>query len=306
MRCTRKQCVSHYKPISNSKWWLMRAKVRDTELFFDIDGSGLVVAGDRMQERPVVFLLHGGPGADHTSYKPSFQPLTEQAQLVYLDHRGQGRSGKGDPQTYTLDNNVEDLEALRQYLGLDRIAIVGGSYGGMVALTYASRYPDRVSHLIVYATAGSYEFLARAKAILQMRGTPEQQAIAQYLWAGNFRSAAQLQEYFHQLGPLYSLTYKPDAASAAWNRTMLSVDAINVAFGGFLRTYDVRPDLPKITAPTLVIGGRHDWICAPEFSAEIAALIPNAQLEIFEQSGHSIRADQTEDLLNAIKQWLAR
>jgi proline iminopeptidase len=61
----------------------MRAKIRDTELFFDVDGAGLVVAGDRMRERPVAFLLHGGPGADHTSYKPMFEPLTEIMQLVY-------------------------------------------------------------------------------------------------------------------------------------------------------------------------------------------------------------------------------
>ena len=176
----------------------------------------------------------------------------------------------------------------------------------MVALTYASRYPDRVSHLIVYATAGNHRFLTKAKATLQECSTPEQQAIAEYLWEGKFESEAQLNEYFHLLGPLYSLTYKPDTAAAAWKRTRLSVDAINVAFSGFLRTYDVMPELPKITAPTLVIGGRHDWICAPEFSEEIAAAIPNSQLEIFEQSGHSIRADQTEDLLNAIRQWLQR
>jgi proline iminopeptidase len=279
----------------------MRAKVRDTELFFDVDGAGLVVDGDHMRERPVAFLLHGGPGADHTSYKPAFTPLTEQMQLVYLDHRGQGRSARSNPATYTLENNVEDLEALRAYLGLEQIVLIGGSYGGMVALTYASRYPDRVSKLIVYATAGSHHFIPRAKQLLQERGTPAQQAIAQYLWEGKFTSEAQLNEYFQVLGPLYSLRLKPAAATQAWQRTILSVDAINTAFGGFLREYNVLPALGNITAPSLVIGGRHDWICAPEFSEAIAAKIPNAQLMIFEHSGHSIRSDQLEDLLNAIR-----
>jgi proline iminopeptidase len=278
----------------------MRAKVRDTELFFDVDGAGLVVAGDRMRERPVAFLLHGGPGADHTSYKPMFEPLTELMQLVYIDHRGQGRSARGNPTTYTLDNNVADLEALRDYLGLEQIVVIGGSYGGMVGLAYASRYPDRVSKLIVYATAASYQFIPRAKELLQARGTSEQIAIAEYLWEGKFESEAQLNDYFQVLGPLYSQTFQPAGAAQAWNRTMLSIDAINVAFGGFLRTYDLRPELPQITAPSLVIGARHDWICAPEFSVEIAATIPNAQLMMLEQSGHSIRADQPEDLLHAI------
>jgi proline iminopeptidase len=278
----------------------MRARIRDTELFFDVDGAGLVVAGDRMRERPVAFLLHGGPGADHTSYKPMFEPLTELMQLVYIDHRGQGRSARGNPTTYTLDNNVADLEALRDYLGLEQIVVIGGSYGGMVGLAYASRYPDRVSKLIVYATAASYQFIPRAKELLQARGTSEQIAIAEYLWEGKFESEAQLNDYFQVLGPLYSQTFQPAGAAQAWNRTMLSIDAINVAFGGFLRTYDLRPELPQITAPSLVIGARHDWICAPEFSVEIAATIPNAQLMMLEQSGHSIRADQPEDLLHAI------
>ena len=64
-------------------------------------------------------------------------------QLVYFDHRGQGRSARGAKETYTLDNNVEDMEALRQHLGLDQIVVIGASYGGMVALTYASRYSTK-------------------------------------------------------------------------------------------------------------------------------------------------------------------
>jgi proline iminopeptidase len=278
----------------------MFAKIRDTKLYFDIEGSGLVPEGDRMKEKPVAFLLHGGPGADHTSYKPTFSRLSDRMQLVYIDHRGQGRSARGDKSTYTLDNNVEDMEALRQYLGLDKIIVIGGSYGGMVALTYASRYPQHVSHLIVIATAADSRFLKRAQELLAERGTEEQIAIAHHLWNGSFESEAQLHEYFQVMQPLYSITYKPDAAQNTWGRTILSVDAINVAFGGFLRTYNVLSDLSKITAPTLVIGGRYDWICPPEFSEEIAQAIPKSDLRIFENSGHSIRVDEPEALLDAI------
>lgn len=278
----------------------MRATIRDTEIYFDVEGMGLVPDGPRMKEKPVAFLIHGGPGADHTSYKPTFSPLSQRMQLVYFDHRGQGRSQRGNLSTYTLDNNVEDMEALRQYLGLGKIVVIGGSYGGMVALTYASRYPDQVSHLIVIATVPDFRFLQRAKAILAERGTEEQQAIAQFLWDGTFRDEAHLHEYFRIMGPLYSRTFDPNSSQSNWRRSILSPDAINVAFGGFLRTYDVRDQLHKITAPTLVIGARHDWICPPEFSEEIAARIPNADLRIFEESGHVIRADEPDALLAAI------
>jgi proline iminopeptidase len=282
----------------------MQAKIRDTTLYFDIEGAGLVVDGNTMRQKPVAFLLHGGPGADHTSYKPTFSALTDLAQLVYIDHRGQGRSARANPDTYTLDNNVDDLEALRQYLGLEQIVIIGGSYGGMVGLTYAQRYPERVSQLIVYATTASYAFLDRAKEILAAKGTPAQIAMAQYLWDGNFTSNAHFQEFFNVMGSLYSVTYDAELAKLGTDRAILSYEAVNTAFGGFLRDYDVRSGLSQITAPTLVLGARHDWICAPEFSEEIAAGIPQAQLKIFEDSGHSIRSDRPEALLTSIRDFI--
>jgi proline iminopeptidase len=298
-------CVVLYTLILKGFELVMRAKIRDTELYFDIEGAGLVPVGDRMKEKPVVFLVHGGPGADHTSFKPTFSRLSDRLQLVYFDHRGQGRSQRGAKETYTLDNNVEDLEALRQYLGLGKIVVIGGSYGGMVALTYASRYPQNVSHLVAMVTVAHSGFLARAKEILAERGTPEQQAIAQFLWDGTFRDESHLREYFQLTRTLYSYTARPtDPQPETWNRSILSVDAINVAFGGFLRTYDIRDQLHKITAPTLILAGRHDWICAPEFSEEIARLISHADMRIFEQSGHALRQDEPDALIDAIAGFL--
>lgn len=279
----------------------MRAKIRDTEIYFDVEGAGLIVKGDHLCEKPAAFLVHGGPGADHTGFKPLFSRLSNRMQLVYFDHRGQGRSARGAKATYTLEHNVEDMEALRQHLGLAKIIVIGGSYGGMVALTYASRYPQHVSHLIVMVTVADSRFLAAAKQNLAERGTPEQQAIAQHLWDGSFRDEAHLREFFQLMRPLYSVTASPDdAPSKAGERAILSPDATNEAFGGFLRAYDIRDQLPNIKAPALIIAGRHDWICPPKFSEEIAALIPNSDLRIFEQSGHSIRADEPEALLDAI------
>ena len=286
----------------------MRANIRGTTLFFDVEGLSIVVEGDRVRENPVAFLLHGGPGADHTSYKPTFSTLADRMQLVYLDHRGQGRSARGPQASYTLDNNVEDVEALRLYLGLSQIIVIGGSYGGMVAMAYAARYPNSVSQLVVYATVASHEFLPKAQQTLRDRGTPEQIAIAQKLWDGAFQSNDELKTYFEILGPLYSYRDQPliQPQPISWDDRILSYEAINEAFGGFLRTYDVRSELAKITAPTLVIAGRYDWICAPEFSEEIAALIPGAEMQIFENSGHMLRTDEPERLITAIAEFSSR
>jgi proline iminopeptidase len=282
----------------------MKAKIRGTEIFFDVEGASIVVEDNLIREKPVAFLLHGGPGGDHTSYKPLFSRLADRFQLVYIDHRGQGRSARGDSSNYTLYNNIEDIEALRTYLGLEQIIVIGGSYGGMVALGYAARYPHAVSHLIAYATVASYEFLAKAQQTLQEIGTPAQIEIAQRLWDGDFRSNDELKTYFELLNPLYSYCTKSTPQPSDNIERILAYKATNQAFGGFLRSYDIRSELPKIVAPTLVLGGRHDWICAPEFSEEIARLIPNAQLQIFEESGHLLKIDEPERLINSIEQFI--
>lgn len=279
----------------------MRARIRDTEIYFDVEGAALVPDGSRMVERPVAVLLHGGPGGDHSGFKPAYSPLAERMQLIYVDHRGQGRSARGPKESYTLANNVEDLEALRQYLGLDKVVVIGVSYGGMVALAYASRYPESVSHLVAVVTSPSSRFLERAKQILAERGTDEQRAMGDILWAGAFESEEQLQQYYAVMGPLYSLKHDPAKARESRERGIRSIDAINEGFGGFLRTYDLTDELHKVTAPTLVIGGRHDWICPPELSEEIARLIPHADLRIFENSSHSVAADEHDALMDVIK-----
>ena len=125
----------------------MYASVRGTRIYFDVEGAGLVPQGDGMRQRPEAMIIHGGPGGDHSGLKPALSPLRESMQLVYFDHRGQGRSACGDPATYTLDDNVEDMEALRRHLGLGPVVSIGTSYGGMVAMAHAARYPESVSHL---------------------------------------------------------------------------------------------------------------------------------------------------------------
>ncbi len=278
----------------------MRAKVRDTEIYFDVDGAGRVPEGATMRQRPVAFLSHGGPGADHTGFKPALAPLAAHMQLVYFDHRGHGRSARGDPVTYTLDDNVEDLEALRCYLGLGPIVSIGSSYGSKVAMAHAACYPHAVSHLVIVAAAAHGGSLERAKQIVAERGTPEQRRVCEALWTGTFKDAEEVRRYYEVMAPLYSRRYDPVKTALAVARAIYEPEPMNRAFSGFLRNLDLRPELGRITAPTLVMAGRHDWICPPEFSEEIARLIPGAEMRIFENSSHTIRADEPQALIDAI------
>ena len=286
----------------------MRAHIRDTEIYFDIDGMGLVPDGEHMREKPPAFVIHGGPGGEHSDLKAAFAPLADTLQLVYFDHRGQGRSARGDPALYNLDENVRDMEALRLHLGLGPIVSMGTSYGGMVAMAHAARYPQAVSHLVLMVTAAHAGFNARAQAIVAERGSSEQQEVCAQLWAGQLDNGDKMRHYYAVMGPMYARRYDPQAAQAGRARGIYSPEALNRAFGpgGFLQTYDLRPELAAIRAPTLVIAGRHDWICPPEFSQEIHRLIPGSELHVFEHSSHSIRVDEPERMRQVIGEFLAR
>lgn len=287
----------------------MLAKIRDTEIFFEIHGSALEVDGPLLRSRPTAFVAHGGPGADHSFMRPGMDPLGEYSQVVFWDHRGQGRSARGDIAKYTLDENVEDLEALRIHLGVDQIVSVGTSYGGMVAMAHAARYPKSVAKLLLIVTASHSGFNKRAQEILAQKGTQEQKEIAGQLWTGELNSQEAMREFFRKTWSLYSTTF--DESKRAKNedalaRCILSPEALNRAFapGGFLQSYDLRPELKNISAPTLILAGRHDWICAPEFSEEIHALISGSRLKIFEKSSHSLRGDEPEEFFATVREFI--
>jgi proline iminopeptidase len=278
----------------------MKARIRDTELFFDVEGSVFETGDLSDTEKPIAFIIHGGPGGDHSSFRKPFSPLARRIQLVYFDHRGQGRSARGDPAKYTLDENVEDMEGLRRHLGAGRIVSIGTSYGGLVAMAHAARYPEAVSALILIATFSHSGHRQRAMEILQERGTAEQQAMGAALWAGNLVTVEQCDTFFRVMGPLYSVRHEPTKGGRSYP---FSPEPLNRAFGptGFLRDFNLRPELSRIKAPALVLAGRHDWICAPEFSDEIHDLIAGSKLVVLEQSGHSIRIDQPEEMIKEIR-----
>ncbi len=285
----------------------MRAAIRGTEIYFDIAGMQLAPAGKHFIERPVLFILHGGPGGDHLRFKQHSLELQDVAQMVFIDNRGCGRSKKTKPSDYTLENNIEDIEALRRHLGLNRICILGTSYGGIVAQGYAVRYPKQVEKLILVATSPCYRFLDLAKKNLLERGNLKQIAISKHLWNGTFKNSKQVMKFFKLMDPLYStIAKKKHKAIYGKTQTIWSHEALNKGFSGFLRHFDFTSQLKKITSPTLVLTGKDDWICGPTFSKIIAERIPNARLKIFNNCSHAVAVDAHDKYIKIIKNFLQR
>lgn len=283
----------------------MKAKIRGTEIYFDIAGMQFAPHGQGFVERPVLFLLHGGPGGDHLRFKQHSLELQDAAQLVFIDHRGCGRSKKTKMQEYTLKNNVEDIEALRKHLGLDSICLLGTSYGGMVAQAYAVRYPQHLDKLILVATAPSKEFLHEAKKYIAEHGSLKQIAMCEVLWKGQFKNHKHVMKFFELMESVYSTTAKKNSKKLySKSNTIWSHEALNYAFGGFLRHYNVIDRLKNIRCPTLILAGENDWICSLNQAKTIANNIHASKLKIFKNCGHAVAVDAHDAYINMIKKFL--
>ncbi|QAY67940.1 alpha/beta fold hydrolase [Paenibacillus protaetiae] len=264
----------------------MFASLNGTRIYFDVEGSGYVPQGDRMVKRPVLFAVHGGPGSDHSDFKPWLTPLAEHMQIVYLDQRCNGQSDRVDPATCTLEQLADDIEALRRYLGLERIYLLGHSFGGMVAQVYATRYPDSLAKLLLINTAPSKEFYPAALDYASRVATPEQLKTIPELFEGNIRDDEHLIQWWEVCYPLYFHVLDEEVMRETGNRPIGSLEVANYTFKHLIPKYDVRDKLPALQVPTLIVGARYDWITPLSQSEEMHRLIPGSELAIFEQSGH--------------------
>jgi proline iminopeptidase len=282
----------------------MRIAVNGVELFFDVYGSGLASQGNELVDKPVMVALHGGPGIDHSQFVPWLTPIADAAQVILVDHRGNGRSSRPPVETRTLANMADDLEALRKALGLGRIVVFGMSFGGMLALTYALAHPDSVAGLVLCATMASNEALEKALSGMHDMATAEQREALARLRQGTVQSAEDLDRVFGALAGFYE--YDPRRTPPGGFKPIADIDMLNWFFARERETYDVRARLADITAPTLVLTGRHDKIAPPFASDEILKGIRQAKQEIFEESGHRLMREENAKFLRTVRNFVGR
>ncbi|MEM6372916.1 MAG: alpha/beta hydrolase [Pseudomonadota bacterium] len=279
--------------------------VNGTKLFFDIDGEGLAPDGPSMRQKPTVVLVHGGPGADHSIAKPFFSQLTDIAQVVYYDHRGNGRSDLGTSQDWNLTQWGDDLKGLCDVLGIQKPIVIGTSFGGFVALSYATRYPDHAGGLALISTAAKVEF-ADIFAAFRARGGAEIAEIAQAYWTHPTDEGRAL--YKSRCVPFY--TYA-DLGPPAWlprvlwrNETALWFNGPNNEHGQF----DYRADLEKIQCPVLVMVGAQDPITPPVFSDTIVQNLHPEHVRYikYDACGHGVVGDKPAQALTELRGFIER
>jgi pimeloyl-ACP methyl ester carboxylesterase len=280
----------------------MFIQVNGVKLYFDVEGSGLAADGPALREKPTLLLLHGGPGFDHALFKPAFSAFADIAQVVYYDHRGNGRSGGNDPADWNLNQWSDDVRALCDALGITRPIVFGHSFGGYVAQAYATRHPDHPAKLILANTTAKVEFEA-VFAAFERRGGVEAGQIARDYWTAPDpeRRAKFLEVCF----PLYR--FRPEINPSV-NRSILK-GALTLHFNGPHNEQgrlDFRADLAKVRCPTLVIGGEHDPVMPIACAETIAASLPPhlVRFERFADCGHLPWLDQQERAFAILRQFI--
>lgn len=271
-------------------------------MILNIDGNDLYyeISEDLSSTtKPVLFVLPGGPGGAHGIYKFHSIELEDFFCIVYHDPRGCGKSQKFDVTSATMENYIEDIEVLRKHLEIEKISILGTSYGSMCAIGYATRYSAHLDRLVLIGGAPSYRFLETAKQNLDKRGTEEQKSICGHLWNGSFTNDDQVREFMRIMKPLYSKN-NDFIKTNNGNGPIFSFQVLNNGFGNFLRKFDFENSLEKISCETLILVGEDDWINDPIHLQLSAERIPNARLEILKDCAHFVAIDQHETYIKLI------
>lgn len=270
-----------------------RLRVNGVELTYEDAGSGTAIV-----------TLHGGPGmSGRSSDWAVFQPLADTYRLISYDQRGSGDSEGAEP--YSHAQFVADLEGLRQHLNLGRIVLLGGSYGGFIALEYALAYPENLQAVILRDTAASNRFEGVAKQRAEASGLPMDRDKLRRIFAGEILSDDDFRDCFEMIQPLYNVDYDPAEGKKRLAGIPFRYQTHNWAFSRNQPDYDLTDRLKEIQVPMLVTVGRHDWITPLEASEEIARNVANAQLVVFEHSGHSPQLEEQELFLRTVRSFLS-
>lgn len=270
-----------------------------TRLYFDVVGSGLEPTPEALVGKPTLILLHGGPGLDHSSFRPYFDRFGDTHQVIYLDHRGQGRSDeRHHPSSWTLDTWADDVVRFADALGIEQPVVLGTSFGGFVAIHYAARHAAHPSKVVLSSTLATRD-AARSERRFLERGGPEAAASYRRLFVDGDQTAESWADYVHLNLPLYSNTPAGFGPRRSWENLRV-LQHFHESFAAM----DLRDDVRRIEAPTLVLAGRDDPITPHECSTQILDLLPAGvgRLEIIDDAGHGTfrdKPDETERILRA-------
>lgn len=250
----------------------------------------------KLGDRNTIILLPGGPGNDMGMYDtPSMsiaQTFFQVVDVILFDPRACGKSELCDIEFCSLDHYIDDIEAIRQHFNIDpdRFFVFGQSYGSIVGLGYAIRYPSSLKKLLLIGAVSSSAFYGEAKAQLKKIANPEQIAFAEKLWNGSFNgSKEEIVAFYNLMSPLYSYSFEPGEPPLEIG---YNVDVMNYGWGSFLKKFDYTKELPNVKCETLILWGENEWIMPRSHVNLICRSIPNCALKVYSKCMHMLWMDQ--------------
>ena len=249
-----------------------------------------------------LIVLHGGPGMDHQMFRPYLDPLGDEYRLLYVDERGQGRSDRVDPATLTLGVFARDADRLAEALGLDEFALLGHSFGAIIATYHATELGTAAAYVISGGSDSSAALDADVASSLDELGD-EGKLIAQS-WedektvetAEQFRRLLRDQMPFHFHGEP-----PPGYAEETVGSPEVLRHFANIGYGAF----DYRPTLGNVGKPTLIVVGEHDRTTTPRAARVLHEGIPNSELVVIPDAGHMSFVEQPAPYLQAVRRFLS-
>ena len=288
------------------------------------DGKYVQVNGAKLYVLEVgkgdpMIIIPGGPGGNHLGYR-AFDALAKDNKIIYYDAFGRGKSDTAKVVTeYTLARDIEDIEGLRVALKLNKINVLGHSYGGLVAQGYALKYPQNVSHLILADTFHSYLMWQKNDD----NSNHEIKTNYPEVWAelmairekGAVSSDPDHQNIYGKVPYGFLYAYNPDNFISKNSKPypnpfnsklyyqMVGRDG-DFIVGSDIGTFDFRKELKNLKMPVLIYGGRYDRVAVPEMMVKYKDYCPQAKFVMFEKSGHNPQVEEPEKLFPLIEGFL--
>jgi proline iminopeptidase len=291
------------------------------------DGEYVTVNGAKLwvvtvgKGDPIIFIA-GGPGGAHVGLR-SFDPLAgNHHQLIYFDAFGRGKSDTAKVVSeYTLERDIDDIEGLRKALHLDKITVLGHSYGGVVAQGYAIKYPAHLSHLILADTFHSFvmwqENDDNSNREIKTNYPEVWKELSELREQGAISSDAKHQDIYGRVPYGFLYAYNPSKFEGGGKKAypnsmnsklyyqMVGKDG-DFIVGSDIGTFDYRKQLKDLKMPILIIGGRYDRVAVPWMMVKYKEYCPQAQFVMFEKSGHNPQVEEPKKEFPVINSFLSK
>ena len=263
------------------------------------DGVSLFV--EELGDGFPLFVLHGGPGFDHSMFRPWLDPLSDEFRLLYVDERGQGKSDRVDPATLTLEVFAHDVDLLAEALGLEAYALLGHSFGAIITTAHAIELGTAAAYVISGGGDSSAGLEQDVAASLDAMGD-EKEAIAES-WELE-KTCTTDEEMLALWRAQMPMHFAGEPPPGFGEDTVFSPDVLrhfaNVGYGDF----DFVPYLHHVRRPTLVAVGEHDQVTTPRAARVLHEGIAGSEFALIRGTGHMSYVESRDSYLDAVRAFL--